>query len=240
MTTAAEIIDLSFRAAGIFGVGQTPLADNVQTALRALNMMIGQWNRNRWLIYHLIDTSKGATGALSYTVGPTGDFNIPRPERLEYAYFRQTVQSPNNPIDYPLQILESREDYSAISIKSLNSFPLYAFYDSAYPLANLFVWPVPSNLYEIHIVTKAILTTFANTTTVVNLPPEYEEALYTNLAVRLCPLFQVDCPPDVKDLARAAQNTIENANTQIPRLRMPAGLNGGNLYNIYSDQSYNR
>lgn len=237
MTTANDIIVDALQAAGVIGVGQVPLAENVNLSLRQLNRMIAQWNRKRWLVYHLIDTSLPCTGAQFYTVGSGGDFNIPRPDRLEAAFFRQTTTAPANQIDYNLQILESMEDYSRISLKQLVSFGYYIFYDSGYPLGKVYPWPILQNQYELHIITKAVLSTFASLATTVNLPPEYEEAMQWNLALRLRPLFQM--PPDetVTAMAAASLNTLRGANTQIARLTMPRPLNGGGIYNIYSDQN---
>jgi hypothetical protein len=97
-------------------------------------MMMAQWQRRRYMVYQLIESSKQATGQLSYTVGLGGDFNIARPSKLEFAYFRQNQNTPL-PVDYPLQILRAREDFDRISIKNLNAFPMYAFYDGGFPLA---------------------------------------------------------------------------------------------------------
>lgn len=236
MATAGDIINDALQAAGIIGVGQTPLAENTQLALRQLNRMIGQWNRKRWLVYHLVDTAFTATGAVSYTVGTAGNFNIARPDRIEYAYFRGLNTAVPNQVDYPMQILEAREDYSRISLKRLNSFAYYVFYDSAYPTGNLYPWPLLSSQYEIHILTKAVLSTLATLATTVLLPPEYEEAIQWNLAMRLRPLFQLPPDPTVTELARSSLNTIRGANAQIARLTMPAVLRNAQNYNILSDQ----
>jgi len=83
--------------------------------------MIAQWARKRWLMWHLIDVAKVSTGAQSYTVGVGGDFNTPRPDRLEAAFFRQIVPSQPNLIDYPLEIIEARETYNNIALKTLSS-----------------------------------------------------------------------------------------------------------------------
>ncbi len=237
MATAGDIIQDSLQAAGVIGVGQVPLAENTQLALRQLNRMIGQWNRKRWLIYQLVDTAFTATGALNYTVGVAGNFNIARPDRIEYAYFRGLNTAVPNQVDYPMQILESREDYSRISLKRLASFAYYCFYDPAYPLGSFYPWPLLSNQYEMHILTKAVLSTLATLATTVLLPPEYEEAIQWNLAMRLRPLFQL--PPDetVTAMAAASLNTIRGANAAVSRLSMPGSLRMGGNYNIFSDQN---
>lgn len=236
MATANDIINDSLQAAGVIGVGQIPLAENSQLALRQLNRMIAQWNRMRWLVYHLVDTAFTGTGAVSYTVGTAGSFNIARPDRIEYAYVRGLNTAVPNQVDYAMQILEAREDYARITLKRQAGGPsYYAFYDSDYPLGNLYAWPLVNSSYEIHILTKAVLGSLATLATAVVLPPEYEEALQWNLALRLRPLFQA--PPDetVTAMAKASLSTIRGANAQIARLTMPAVLRRGGGYNIYSD-----
>src|SRR5690242_3090169 len=122
-------------------------------------MLLAQLQRRRYFVYQLVTTGLQANGAQSYTVGPGGNFNIARPAKLESAFFRQNAGSPQ-PVDYPLDILRAQEDYNKISLKSLNAFPRYAFYDMAYPLGNLFVWPIPNNQYTIFITTMLQLQQF--------------------------------------------------------------------------------
>jgi hypothetical protein len=70
--TPLDLITLALKKAGVVGVGQTPEAEDTNDAFSDLNMMLGQWNRRRWLVYHLLDVAKVSTGAASYTVGPNG------------------------------------------------------------------------------------------------------------------------------------------------------------------------
>lgn len=238
MTTALDIIRLSLEASGRLGVGQTPLAEDSTRGLRLLNMMLSSWRVRRWMVFHLVDTAFQCTGAESYSVGLGGDFNILRPDRLETAFARQLTNASPNQIDYPLQELKSREDYSQIALKQLASFPSYFFYDSGFPLGAVYPWPLPSNQFELHIVTKSALQQFANLNDNVVLPPEYEEALWSNLTLRMCPIYQIEATPETIAVAKASLAAVVGANTQIPRLSMPSSLSGGWNYNIYSDQSY--
>lgn len=241
LTTPQSLISLSLRAAGILGVGQTALAEDNNDAFDVMNAMLGVWNRKRWLIWHLIDVAVTSTGAMSYTVGPGGDFNIPRPDRLEAAFFRQIVSSQPNQVDYPLEILEAREDYNDIALKSLVSWPQYIFYDSAFPLGSVYPWPVPqASIFELHLTLKDTLVQFSTLTQSINLPPEYTEAIWTNLTARLCGIYPgAQLNPIVAALAKSSMETIRGANTQIPQLRMPSNVAGsGAKYNIFSDQSY--
>lgn len=237
MTTPNDIIKLALKNAGVTGVGQTPSAEDMNDAFTILNFMIGQWNRKRWLIYHLIDASFVSTGAQSYTVGPGQNFNIPRPDRLEAAFFRQLIPSQPNQIDYPLEIIEARETYNNIALKTLSSFPNYIFYDSAFPVGLVYPWPLPqANIYSIHISVKETISQFTNLAQTINLPPEYFAAILYNLSERLRPNYQLPIDPQIVGLARDSLAVIRGANAQIPRLTLPTDIVRPGIYNVYSDQ----
>lgn len=238
IVTPRDIITLALKSAGVLGVGQTASATDVNDCFTLLNFMLAQWQRKRWLVWTLDTYSVPCTGALFYTVGPGGNINIPRPDRLESAFFRQNIPSMPNEIDYPLEIVEARETYNHIALKSLGSFPTYIYYESSFPLGAIYPWPLPSNLYQVFISVKTQLKQFTNLSQNVNMPPEYYAAILYNLSARIRTAFQL--PPDmsVVVLAKDALNVIRGANAQIARLRMPVDLTRGGLYNIYSDQIY--
>lgn len=234
--TPSDLITLSLKTANVLGVGQTASAEDVNDCFNLLNMLLAQLQRRRYMIYQLITTAFQATGALSYAVGPGGNFNIARPAKLESAFFRQNVETPL-PVDYPLEILRSTEDYNRISIKNLNAFPRYAFYDMAYPVGNLFVWPVPNNMYEIHITTMQQLQQFQTINDVIAMPPEYLAALMWNLVLRICVFYGLPVNPTVQGEAEASLRIIEEANAAIPQLQLPIAVRPqrGSAYNIYGD-----
>lgn len=236
MTTARDLINDALKDAGAIGVGQTALAEDINDGLKRLNAMMAQWSRQRWLVYHLIDVAFTADGSLNYSIGAGGVLDFPRPDRIEAAFFRQVAGVPGNKVDYPLVVLNSREDYNRIALKGMHSFPSCVFYDSGFPLGYVYIWPVPTNLYEIHLSLKATLQTFPNLNTEIVLPPEYEEALRMNLAVRLRIKYQMPLDPQLVGAAKYALNVIRNSNAQIPALQMPQDLvRGGGNYNVFSD-----
>lgn len=154
MVTARDIITAALQDAGVTGVGQTPSGEDMNDALFRLNNMLGQWNRQRWLVFHTVDVTCISNGNISYTVGLGGNFNIARPDRLETGCFvRQLngiattsgsdfnndfsqdfgplVPASGNFIDYPLALIEAQEDYNKIALKSLSTWPSCVFYDAA-------------------------------------------------------------------------------------------------------------
>lgn len=236
INTVNDLLTYTLKAIGVCGVGQPPQAEELSDAFSTLNMMLGSWNRKRWLIWHLVDVACVSTGATSYNIGPGMPFNVARPDRLEAAFLRQINTAPNY-VDYPLQILNAREDYNDIALKSLVSMPQWIFYDSAYPTGVVYPWPVPTaSIYEIHLSLKEQLLQFTSTAQVINLPPEYFEALWTNLALRLAPIFQAQVHPSIPVLANASLAVVRGANAQIPRLKFPADLvRDHGIYNIFAD-----
>jgi hypothetical protein len=239
VTTAVDLITLALKDIGALGIGQAISAEDTADALATLNMMIGQWDAERLSIYHLVDTAHQANGSVSYTVGLGGDFNVTRPIKINAAYARLTSSGAGSAVDYRISMIDAREDYARISLKTLSSFPEWAFYDSAYPLGNLFLYPVPNSSYELHIVTMDVLPQFATAATVVNLPPPYMAAIRYNLAIYLAPTYQLEPPPSLVRLAMNAKRVIRRMNNQIPQLTMPRGLMSKSRYNIYSDTSSN-
>src|SRR6185312_186162 len=238
LDTFGDLISLALRNAGIIGVGQTAAAEDMNDAGRMLNMMLGQWQRRRYLVYRLKEMSLSATGAQSYSIGPGGDFNVSaRPAEINYAFARQVITSNPQQIDYPLQIRPSREDYALIQLKSLASFPQWAWFDAAYPLGNFFVYPVITSQFEIFIGFSEILQSVESLTDQINVPPEYVEAMVYNLALRLAANYNSPINPVVPGLAKAALETMRTVNAQVPRMSMPRGLIYPPRYNIYSDNA---
>lgn len=239
MSTVGDLVTSALKTAGVLGVGQTALSEDSNDAFNLLNYMVALWNRKRWLVYDLLDTALTSTGATSYTVGSGGNFNIARPDRLEFAYFRLLNSTGQNQVDFPLQILPSREDYSRIALKSLSTWPTYTFLDSGYPTGSVYFWPIPpATTYELHIGTKNPISAFTSLAQTVNLPPEYQMPIVYNLAARLRVSYQLPVDQALVALAEDSLNVIRGANAQVPTMTMPKPLGRGYLYNIYSDSTY--
>ena len=266
MTTWGDLLTAALRDSGALGIGMIPLAEDLLDASARGMWLLQQWERKRWLIYHLRTYTVGSTGQsvdgagnpVPYTIGPTGAEVPPpqisvgaagfatRPNRIESAFFRQYVSAPNGPVDYPLRLLPALEDYNNIRMKGLTNFSLVCYYDAAWPYGNLFVWPWPqANIYAIGITVREQLpqafSLAGNPLAVeMNLPFEYYRALVKNIAMEVRPKYGIaNTPGDLLAAqARDALDTLRRGNTQIPLLSVPPGLAPrAGMYNIFSDQS---
>lgn len=154
--TARDFITLCLKEAGVTGVGQTPLDEDINDCFTLLTRMLNRWQKKRWLVPNLYEVFAPGNGLKSNPVGPGQHFNASRPNNIQAAYFKQlnagNVAADN--VSYPLRQITSWEDYSRIALKELNTWPSYFFYDGAFPYGNLYVWPIPTSQYEIHLVIK--------------------------------------------------------------------------------------
>lgn len=237
MTTPVDLIQLALKQSGVIGVGQTASNEDTQDCFKVLQMMLGQWQTKRYMMYHLVNLSVPCTGALTYSIGPGGDIaQASRPNEIFDAFIRLPASPSTNRIDYSLNILRAREDYDRILAKTQGSMPSFLFYDSGFPLGTLYAWPVPSNIYELHVTVLDQFQTFASVADVFVLPAQYEEAIMYNLAGRLRPMYGLQPDPSINALAKASLNCLQSANVQIPRMQVAPFLTSSSRYNIYTDQ----
>ncbi len=156
MSTARDFVVLALKEAGVLGVGQSPLPEDINDCFILLNRMLYQWQKRRWLVPNLIDVSAVGNSQISNLIGAGQYYNVARPDKIQAAYFKQIVgQVPQNNVSYPLIPIWSYEDYATkIQLKNLTTWPSYFFYDAAFPYGNVFIWPIPDQTYEIHLIVK--------------------------------------------------------------------------------------
>jgi len=170
MTTIRDIVTMAMKEAGVLGVGQSLLAEDINDGYTLFSRMLSAWQVKRWMVPGLTDISAVSNGAKSNRIGPGQFYNCARPDKILAAYFIQLTgtggfssgfsdgfavgNNTNNIVSYPLRPIWSYEDYARLSLKNLNSWPQFFFYDGAFPNGNVYIWPVPSNQYEIHLIIK--------------------------------------------------------------------------------------
>ena len=223
-----QLVNNVLQNAGIVGYDEDIEQPLINSTFRQLNWLLAQWARKRWLVYRLQDYSFISTGAQTYAVGQGQTINInPRPDRMEYAFLRflQGVASGGLPVDIPLELITSHEDYSRITVKTVGTLAWRIFYDPEWPIGKLFPWPVPqASIYEIHVGFKVVLPRFQSLTQQINFPPEYEAALNWCGARRMRAANQMPADPEINALARDALNVLRLANSAMSTLVMPREL----------------
>lgn len=244
-----DIIAMAQRACGILGVGQTALPQDLTDAQNFLTLMLMQWRQKRWLVFRLDNiTVPLPSGTQTLTVGTatvpgvspapappqiTVDGNY-RPANIQSCYLRQNNGSgPNSyPIDFPMAILESRQQYDQIRLKNLQSWPGAIYYDPGVPYGTIYVWPVPmQELFSLYIAFQQAIDMAGESGLTIDLdsilPTESQLAIVWNLALQLAVAYKL--PPDqqLAAAARASLNTLRMTNFALQPLTMPPSLWGG-------------
>lgn len=223
MSTVRQLITTSLRIINYLGSGESATEDDMDISVQALDSMIDSWSNDPLMIYSL-NPYKFATvaGQKEYTLGPTGDWDIPRPMQINQAYANwndDTIQQ----VDLPVTILTDAQ-YAAISVKNTPTTFAFALYDDGnYPLRTISLWPVPTTNTPITLWLMQPLLGYTSIDDEVSYPPGYYEAFQYNLALRLAIQFGKTVPELVMSLAVTSKATIARLNA-VPQYQ--SGDNG--------------
>lgn len=209
MSTAQNLIDRAARLVGGVSSGESCTADESADGLIALNAMLESWQIDKLDVYAFVDTAYSLVAATSsYTVGPAGNFALtPRPYKIEECFVR--VSGTDSPVD-----LLTAEQWFALEDKTdTATYPDRAYYEPTLPTGTLIVYPVPSAVSSLHIVTWQVVSSLAALSTSIALPPGYERAMAYNLAIEWAgPEFGLSPSNDVRKIAQDSLASIQRAN----------------------------
>lgn len=185
--TGNQLIASALRLIGAIAAGETPTAQEATDALFVANEMLDSFNSEKLMIFTILrNPFTFVVNQQIYTLGIGGDFNIPRPARIERV---SIIQQPlaTQPLELPMGILDYTQ-WQGIPVKNTpTSLPQAVYPDYAFPLMNLNFWGVPTVPNQIVLYTWQALSQFSSLTTDLEFPPGYAECLRYNLALRLGP-----------------------------------------------------
>jgi hypothetical protein len=225
MSTILQLLNQALMLCGMRASGETVDAALAQDALDTLHQMIAAWNLDSLLVYQIVRQVVPMTTSQTYTVGVGGTINLPRPVRIDAINWRDEAQTPA--LELPLHKMEQQEYQAQRVRETAASMPTAFYYDPAYPLGTLFLWPRPMETKKLVLfVWKTFDASMVLSDTVV-MPPGYERMLVYNLAVELSAQPGARLSPVALRLAEQSKTAIEVINARIPILSVPSGLFGG-------------
>lgn len=230
MATALDLITRAMRLIKVYGTGETVSPAEATDGLTALNAMLEDWANERLMIYVATKDAIALTPALaSYTIGPSGTTISARPVSIDPGTYLDI-----NGVSYPLQIA-TLDQYNSIVVKTLNSsIPEYIFYNPTFPNATVTLYPVPAVTATLNLWTWKPLSTFANLTDVISLPPGYINAIVYNLAEYLGPEFGSEIHISVHTKASTLKKKLKRTNFVPMFLDFPIDVPRG--FNIYTGE----
>lgn len=221
--TAFDLITSALRLAGVLANNETPSLDDANQGLSVLNDMIDAWNAERNAIFTTrSDDFPFVLGQQVYTLGTGGNFNMPRPARID-SMSSILLNDPANPVEVPIAMYTVDEWQTQVPVKVVTgTFPLICYDDGGFPFRTLNFWPIPTQqpnscrIYSWQALGAQTLTSQ------VTFPPGYAEGLRYNLAVRLGAEFAAPVSTVVVQLAIQGLARIKTMNA--PELNLRSDL----------------
>jgi hypothetical protein len=163
-----------------------------------------------------------SAGVKSYTVGAGGAINTLRPQRIERANL--LISSDDRE---PLEVLDY-EQWADVDHQDEQGVPSAVYLDRGATAgrSTLFVHKAPDKTYTIELYVWQPFARFASKDDNVELPPEYEEAIVYNLAVRLAAIAGTTrlMDPEVREIARTSLADIQSLNAPCPTMACDAAI----------------
>lgn len=232
MATAGDQINGALRLIGQLAEGEVPSAETSQDALTAMNQMLDSWSTERLSVFATQDqVFTWPANQRIRTVGPSGNFVGLRPVSVDTSTYFVV-----NNLSYQLYLV-NQDQYNAIALKSNTStIPQLLFVNMDMPDATMYIYPVPTQALELHLISVEELTQPATLATTLVIPPGYLRAFRFNLACEIAAEFGIEPPPMVKRTADTSKRTIKRINDPGDVLVMPSPLvsrRNGN-FNIFT------
>jgi len=216
--TAKTLIKSAIR---VVSGGRDPTAEEQADGFEALKMMLRSWSAQNINLYYSVTDTLAADGSESYTIGSGGDINTVRPAAIRGA---RTADNLVEVID------EAR--YRRLALGGSVGSIAHIWYNPDYPLGLLYPWPQSSG--TVYLDSLRELSDPALITSDVEFPPEYDEAIKFNLAIRLAPEYGKLLDTLTIFLARDSLSTIQSRNfaSQITTVRLGIPDRVSGRYNI--------
>lgn len=213
--TALDVITGAMRKTGQYTPGEAISAADANDALDVLNALFDSMSlEDKSTFFRNENIVTLTPGQLSYTVGVGGQINIQRPLRIANAYSRITTS--NSFVDFRCEIVDE-DQYASIGLKSQpGPWAKWLYYNAQFPLATLYLWPVPTQSVQFHFWTDMLLQS-VSLTTQLSLPQGYYNYLQFALAELLCVDYGIGVPPDLKRLAARYERMIKSNNSAVDR-----------------------
>jgi hypothetical protein len=210
--TVQELIEASARLVDVLGVGQQMSSAHYDSALEDLNSLMDSWSTENLLVFSVTRNTHTLDGSTSYTMGPAGDINTVRPQKI----IAVTTLANNVSMDADLF---SASQWAQINDYTLSGSYVHRFYcDGASPLSTLYVHPAPSS-GTLTIESYKPFTAFGALGETVTLPAGYIEGLKFSLALVLADTYRRPIPPDVLQNSQILKQQIRQHNAD--RLGIP-------------------
>jgi len=238
--TVRDLINAAFKRIKVLQAGEVPSAEDAVDALARLNSWVQSLSLERLTVYTITRATWPLTPT-SYTIGPAGIIDQPRPPSPEWiASIGYQDASVSPPVEYVQGPVLTEDQSAAHAQKDISAaYPSTWYYNPTFPLGMLRPYPYPtaSSLQGV-IYLPTPITAFPSLQTAVALPPGYDWMLTDNLAIKLAPEWDAEVPPALLESAVEAKANVKRVNGRLSDLSCGESgwlFGGGSgVYDIYA------
>lgn len=221
---ALDIIKAALQEIGVLAAGEIPSSDDQAWVLQKLQRLIDRYNARQTMVYNvnftLFTLNPPATPETPTTIGPGGDFDVN--QRPVFIPNIGLILEGTPGVELPLN---RRDDdwWANNRIKGLTStLPTDYYYSPAWPLGQLFFWPVPTTSHQVRVESRQVLGEITAYDANFSMPPAYWDLIVYELAISLAPSFERSASPELLALWKASIKAAQVNNISSPRLASDA------------------
>lgn len=235
--TVLQTCEEACRELGVGALGEPIEPEYVSACQLRLNIVIDAWKAQRLMIWQVLRRELALTASTaSYTIGPSGVWNVQRPSAIVRAGFVNN-SNPDMPLELPVRVLTD-EEWAAVGTKSTTSTIVdriwyQTSYDTnaqtpAFGLGKVYVNPIMTTSGTLALYLPVSLDEVADDdtalTTTLLVPPGYRRALVTSLAVESADALGVTPSDNLMRKWTLAMKVVKKANIKAMTLRLPGAL----------------
>lgn len=227
VTTVLDLLTLVAKGVGAIGQNENLSSDEANDLLLLLNDMIDSWSIQKQFIY-TVQRQPFTIGSLKqvYTMGAGGDFNIPRPPRIESVFVQ--LPSSGSTSELPMDLVDY-DRWSQITVKGTDSsLARTCWPDYQYPLINISFWPIPNATQTFIFYVWQAISEFISLTAQVALPLGYRRAIRYNLQMEAYAHYGRDADPAIQNLASDSKAEIKRINKKVLLMQCDPALVASN------------
>lgn len=200
--TARQIISMALEEVAIPGIGKSPKANELQAGLDRLNALLKSWQAKGGNLFRETEADVAITGGDGIVTLPAGVRSV--------SSVRLVISATNQRLLHPF----TRSEYLSLPNKTAVGSPTIYYLSRQRDAAELHIWPVPSTNQTLKIDYARVGFTVMDASETIDIPEEWQEAVYTNLAVQLARVWNAPLPPEL--VARAQRLETEMLDADRP------------------------
>ncbi len=217
--SANDIIQDAMVEARIIHPGESISSGKLSSAFRRLNGLLESWATDTLMVRVQVEENFTLTASKSsYTYGDKGDFDSDYP-----VFIRDSAFIRSGGFDYSCT-KKGMEYYRSIRDKNTPGIPYHFVVNYTYPLATVYLFPVPNSTDDIHFSVEKEFVSFPDKTTSVNLPTAYWRALMLNLSIELSSSYGKKVMDSLVIRAFDAIDTVKILNNKRRKSTISSGL----------------